>query len=146
MCREVLVEFGEAFKEAPAPGPGASPLAEGADALVAYVSSPQLRFCGPLRHLRDVYPERQCAIAYGFCDIDRICVHRKVLADGGVVTPVLRELAQHVRMRVGWFSKAWRGGNRGHGFRGSVFPLMLPAIHYGATPRVASTRRGSGPV
>ena len=40
MCREVLVELRKSLKEAPPPGPGASPLAEGADALVAYVSRP----------------------------------------------------------------------------------------------------------
>ena len=93
MCREVLREFGEAFEEAPSPGPGASPFAERADALVAHVSSPQLRFCGPLRHLRDVYPQGECAIAYGLRDVDGIGVHRKVLADGRVVTPMTRELA-----------------------------------------------------
>ena len=142
MCREVLREFGESFEEAPSPGSGASPFAEGAYALVAHVSSPQLRFCGPLRHLRDVYPQGECAIAYGLRDVDGIGVHRKVLADGCVVTPVLCELAEYVRMRMGWFSNAWRGCNRVHGSKGFLFPLMLPAIHYNATPRAASARGG----
>lgn len=109
MCREVLVEFGEAFKEAPSPGPGASPFAKGAYAPVADASGPQLRFCGALRQRSDVYTQRQRAVAYVCGDVSGIGVHRKVLADGCVVSAVLTELAEYVRMRTGLISKTARG-------------------------------------
>lgn len=134
MCREVLREFGESFEEAASPDPGAPPFAKGAHALVAHVRSPQLRFCGPLRHLRDVYPQGECAIAYGLRDVDGVGVHRKVLADGRVVTPMPCELAEYVRMRMGRFSKSACGCNRRHDSSDSCFVHRLPPIHYKRNP------------
>lgn len=96
--------------------------------------------------MRDVHTERECAVADLPRDVQRVVVHRKVLADGGVVTAVLGELAEHARMRLGLFSKTACGCNRMHVSEGFVSPLMLTPIYYGATPRVASTRRGFGGV
>ena len=40
MSREVFVELGQSLEEPPSPRPGASPLAEGAEATVAGISRP----------------------------------------------------------------------------------------------------------
>ena len=144
MCREVFMEGRQPFKEAPPPGPGASPFAERADALVADVSSPKLRLWGALWDLRDLHAQRERAIPNLAGDVQRLWVHRKVLADGSVVAAVLGELAQHARMRVGLFSNTAWSGNSMHVSVVLSDPLMLTPIHYSATPRVASARGGCG--
>ena len=81
MCREVFMEGRQPLEEAPPPGPGASPLAEGADAPVACPHASQLGFWElSIRHLH-FDAQIQSAVAYGLGHVARVLIHCKRFAD-----------------------------------------------------------------